>query len=150
LINSLDRASTAPGELGDLLYQAYELLEQALHAALVAGGFGDVRPAHAPAFQALTTLGRPTVSSMAAAAGVTKQHMSQLVRELEDLGYLTRAAAPGDARTKVVSLTDRGVAAVRAAASATVSTEVRWRQELGPSAMDALVRALRRIADTDL
>jgi DNA-binding MarR family transcriptional regulator len=150
LIKSVDdkagRRVSEPGELGELLFEAYAVLDRALQDALVASGYADIRPAHAPAFRA-ASLPTATVTSMAAATGVTKQHMSQLVAELERFGYLRRS--PGaDARTKVVHLTERGVDAVRVAADATAAVEAAWLERLGARGMTALVSALRRCIAT--
>ena len=137
-------AAPQPGEIGDLLYDAYGQIEEAVARRLADAGYGDIRPVHAPAFQAAAATDAPTVSTMAAAAGVTKQHMSQLVLELERLGYVTRAPCE-DARKKNVTLTQRGRMATQTAAAATAEVEARWRRELGVRGANSLVSGLRRI-----
>jgi DNA-binding MarR family transcriptional regulator len=47
---------------------------------------------------------------LAQRAGVTKQAMSQLVRLMEQQGYLEQVADPRDTRAKVVRMTPRGEA----------------------------------------
>jgi DNA-binding MarR family transcriptional regulator len=47
---------------------------------------------------------------LAQRAGVTKQAMSQLVRQMEGQGYLEQAPDPTDTRAKVVRMTRRGEA----------------------------------------
>jgi DNA-binding MarR family transcriptional regulator len=133
-----------PGTLGDLLLSAYGVMEDAVAAALAGAGFADIRPVHSSAFQQAAQPGA-TVTSMAQGAGVTKQHMSQVVAELEALGYLVRTSDPGDRRVRTVGLTERGRHAAVTAARALVGTESQWRGLLGPEALNALVDALLRI-----
>jgi DNA-binding MarR family transcriptional regulator len=47
---------------------------------------------------------------LAQRAGVTKQAMSQLVRQMERQGYLEQVVDPSDTRAKVVRMTARGEA----------------------------------------
>ncbi len=47
--------------------------------------------------------------------GVTKQAASQLVEQLVQRGYVVREADPGDARSRILKLTERGWACTRAA-----------------------------------
>lgn len=133
-----------PGTLGDLLLSAYGAMEDAVASALAQAGFSDIRPAHSAAFQQAAAPGA-TVTSMAEGAGVTKQHMSQVVAELERLGYLARVDDPSDRRTRTVVLTERGRNAAVTAGRALVGIESHWRRLLGPEALNALVVGLERI-----
>jgi DNA-binding MarR family transcriptional regulator len=47
---------------------------------------------------------------LAQRAGVSKQAMSQLVRQMERQGYLEQVVDPADTRAKVVRMTERGEA----------------------------------------
>lgn len=49
---------------------------------------------------------------------MTKQAMSVLVADLERLGYLQRWPDPSDGRARLIGFTDKGRAAVKAAARA--------------------------------
>jgi DNA-binding MarR family transcriptional regulator len=140
-----DRTDLA--DLGVLLLDAYAVLETRVAAALVDAGYGDIRPAHSSAFQQLNATGA-TVTSMAAGAGVTKQHMSQLVRELSTLGYLRRAADPADRRRTLITLTERGAEAAEVADRALLRVHHDWATLLGPSEAKNLVELLRRLAAT--
>ena len=78
--------------------------------AKVAGcGFNDVTPAFASLMLLLDATGaRPT--TLAQRAGITKQAISQLVRELEARDYVEQVPDSTDTRAKIVRLTERGVA----------------------------------------
>jgi DNA-binding MarR family transcriptional regulator len=81
-------------------------------SAMMAGvsrcGFKGMTPAFASLIPLLDAEGaRSTV--LAQRSGVTKQAVSQLVRELEARGYVEQVPDPTDTRAKIVRLTRRGV-----------------------------------------
>jgi DNA-binding MarR family transcriptional regulator len=81
----------------------------AMMARLAARGFDGMTPAFASLIPLLDAAGaRP--SALAQQSGVTKQAMSQLVRELKARGYVEHARDPTDTRAKLIRLTRRGVA----------------------------------------
>jgi DNA-binding MarR family transcriptional regulator len=78
-------------------------------ARIAGAGFSGVTPAFASFLLLLDATGsRPT--ALAQLAGVTKQAISQLVRELETRGYVEQVPDASDTRAKIVRLTERGVA----------------------------------------
>ena len=84
-------------------------------AEVANGGFNDVTPAFSSLMPLLDATGaRPT--TLAQRAGVTKQAISQLVRELEGRGYVEQVPDSTDTRAKIVRLTKRGVALQAASA----------------------------------
>lgn len=76
------------------------------------------------------------LTELAEKAGITKQAMSELVIDLERLGYLQRTADPQDGRAKLIGFTDKGRAAVEAA--------MRAFEEIDAALGDRSVRASRR------
>jgi DNA-binding MarR family transcriptional regulator len=96
-------------------------LVEALHDA----GYTDISATHQAVFENLDPDGtRLTV--LAARAGITHQSMGELVRELEQRGYLERIADPGDGRARIVRLTQRGRQVVRLAVATIAQIEARW------------------------
>ncbi|MFF1276917.1 MarR family winged helix-turn-helix transcriptional regulator [Streptomyces marokkonensis] len=122
-----------------LLAVAGELTRR-IHDGVVARGFEGVRPAHGFAFTRLAPDGA-TVTDLAAHLGVTKQAASQLVDELVRKGYAERRPHPGDARARLVVLTESGWACTRAAEEAAAEVVRTWGGVLG----EADVRALREV-----
>jgi DNA-binding MarR family transcriptional regulator len=103
-----------------------------LRADFAAAGMPGLRPVHALLLVPLLGGGRHA-SSLAADIGVTRQAVAQVVATLERDGYVQRVTDPGDARAKLVCLTPRGRAALRAMRTSARATEEAWRQQLGDS-----------------
>lgn len=100
-------------------------------ADLHAAGFSDLVPAHFAVLRYPGPQGRRP-SDLAREAGVSRQAMNYLLRELERSGYLTRVPDESDDRARTVQLTERGLV-VRATVRATVHTiERELQQQLGP------------------
>ncbi len=128
-----------------LLEQAHRKLEAGMLARLRDAGFPELTPAHTQVFGAIETEGS-RVGEMAARAGITQQSMSELVDNLEQHGYLVRRPDPRDRRARIVMLTERGWAAVRAALAALDEIERDWSARIGQRDAAALRSALEKIA----
>ncbi|MER6983111.1 MarR family winged helix-turn-helix transcriptional regulator [Streptomyces carpinensis] len=120
-------------------------LTQRIHEGVVARGFEGLRPAHGFAFARLAPDGA-TVTELAAHLGVTKQAASQLVDEIVRKGYAERRPHPGDARARLVVLTERGWACTRAAEEAAAEAVRAWVEVIGEEEVRALGGWLARIA----
>lgn len=93
-----------------------ERLQRAMVSDLVTAaarrGFPEVRASHNAAFATLRTEGS-RVSDMAARAGMTKQSMAAIVKDLEAAGLVTIGPDPSDGRAKLVTYTARGLECAR-------------------------------------
>ncbi len=118
-----------------LLALAERHLVAALQEHLVAAGFHDHRVVHHHVMAHITHEGI-RLTELAEKAGITKQAMSELVTDLERLGYLQRSADPEDGRAKLIGFTDKGRAAVRTAMKAF--------EQMDAAIGDRTVRSLRR------
>jgi DNA-binding MarR family transcriptional regulator len=99
---------------------------EGLHSA----GFDDLVPAHLGVLRYPGPQGRrPT--EIAAEGRMSKQAANYLLRQLEELGYLTRTGDDRDQRSKRVQLTDRGLAAAKNIRATVRKIEREWRRELG-------------------
>ncbi|MEU9736328.1 MarR family winged helix-turn-helix transcriptional regulator [Streptomyces sp. NPDC048002] len=127
-----------------LLAAAGELTRR-INDGVAARGFEELRPAHGFAFARLAPHGA-TATELAAHLGVTKQAASQLVDELARKGYVERRPHPGDARARLVVLTERGRACTRAAEEAMADAVRAWGELLGEGELRALRDGLARIA----
>jgi DNA-binding MarR family transcriptional regulator len=124
----------------------FDALVDALHTALPAAGFADIRPAHSiNLFRVIDADGtRPT--ELAHRAGVTPQAMAEIVRYLEAHGYVERIPDPSDGRGRIVKLTSPGREASAVAARVFTGLEARWEDHLGQQAMAQLRQMLAELA----
>ncbi len=123
--------------LGALLRKPYEALQIKVYAGLAARGFGDIRPAHSSVFRYIKPYGS-RVSDLAELAEMTKQSMAYLAGNLADLGYVTIAPDPSDARAKLVTLTARGQQVWEALVDLSFDMEAQYAACIGPEKMAQL------------
>jgi len=138
-----------PYELAMLMPFAFRFMTDELHCRLAELGFGDARPAHGFAFVRLTPHGA-TGNELAEHLGVTKQAASQMVDYLEAHGYVARRPHPSDGRGKIVVLTERGWACIRATERILADIEARWAEIIGAERMASLRDDLRRIVESEM
>lgn len=128
-----------------------ERVDRALVADLVSGaaerGFPEVRVSHNAVFATLEAEGS-RVSDMAARAGITKQSLAAIVRDLEGAGLVTVSPDPADGRAKVVRYTDRGWQCVRGGAAYLREVEDTLATLLGRERLDDLRDMLVAVADS--
>ncbi|GAB2994475.1 MarR family transcriptional regulator [Mycobacterium bourgelatii] len=115
-----------------------------LRAAFAAAGLDGLRPAQAVALVPLAT-GGLHASELAERLGVTRQAVAQGVAELDRNGYVTRAANPADARTRIIELTPRGRQALRVMRASALEQERRWEQILGERRLRDLRKSLQML-----
>lgn len=132
-----------------LLVLATKNLVDALQERQVAAGFTDHRAVHHNVMAHMSYDGI-RLTDLAERAGITKQAMSELVADLERLGYLERTRDPQDRRAKLITFSDRGRAAVVAAGAAFADMEAQLTDRLGARAMATLRRGLLAMAERPL
>jgi DNA-binding MarR family transcriptional regulator len=124
---------------------AHRAMIAAMMTRVSAAGFEGMTPSFATLIPLLDAAGaRPT--ALALRLGITKQAISQLVRELERRGYVEQAPDPTDTRAKIVRLTERGVALRTACAEVRKDLQAIWLRSLGPERLTALQADLFAVA----
>lgn len=114
-------------------------------------GYSFIRQAHNDVFATLP-LGGARASDMAARAGITRQSMGEIVRELVELDLLEMQPDPSDGRAKVVTFTARGREFTRGGLEHIVDVERRLADEFGEEDLETTRRVLEgvvRILDDD-
>jgi DNA-binding MarR family transcriptional regulator len=129
-----------------LLYRPYLYAAAELQQGLDASGHEVIRPAHGVVFEHIGRDGA-RVTTMAEAAGMTKQAMTELVDHLERHGYVERAPDPTDRRAKLVRLTEKGFAAVVVAEGGFRTAEREFQRILGDADYATLRSLLVRLND---
>lgn len=118
-------------------------METRLHAA----GFDDHRPAFNNIFGYLWEPDGTRITTLAERALVTKQSMSELVRQAVDLGYAELVPDPADGRAKLVRFGPRGRAAAKVVRKVFADLEKELVARYGPRRMRELRDLLTRIAE---
>jgi DNA-binding MarR family transcriptional regulator len=127
------------------LAAASRALVATMMAEVAKCGFNDVTPAFSSLMPLLDATGaRPT--ALAQRAGITKQAISHLVRELESRGYVEQVPDSTDTRAKIVRLTKRGVALHAASAEVRHELQAVALAKLGKLKVSRLRRDLIELA----
>ena len=129
--------------LGVVLFLLVEDYESRFLQAYRRLGFDDVRRSHGAVLRHLDGRGA-TMSLLSQRAGLTKQTIGKIVRQLEQLGYLTVAVSADDRRARLVRISARGEQLVSASNRVVETIRRHYRQRLGEAAFDALYRQLDR------
>ena len=115
---------------GRLMIQLFRAFETRVVEELQARGFDDVTLAHLSVLRHLNPEGL-RITCLADDAGVTKQAMGQMVRELKKRGYVETKPDPEDGRAKLVVYTPRGLELIGAAREIVGECEGEFQQVLG-------------------
>jgi DNA-binding MarR family transcriptional regulator len=93
-------------------------------------GRPDIKPAHNFLFAILGDDG-DRAANLAARAGITRQSMGEVIRDLVDIGILEMAPDPQDGRAKIVRYTPEGKRFTNAGFRHLRELEERFEQEFG-------------------
>jgi DNA-binding MarR family transcriptional regulator len=130
--------------IGALLRVPAQAIHRRLISELNAAGFEELRLPHIAVLQFPGPDGvRP--GTLAERAGMSKQAMNQLLRSLENLGYITRSNAPDEGRARIIRFTRRGRAAYAKIHDILRDIEHQWSAELGARDFAQLKELLLRI-----
>ncbi|MBM0124356.1 MarR family winged helix-turn-helix transcriptional regulator [Pimelobacter simplex] len=108
-------------------------------------GYAEIAPAHNAVFATLPPEGARS-ADMAARAGITRQSMGEVVRDMVRLGILEMVPDPSDRRAKIVTYTDYGTKVAQAGMDHIVALDRTLRDELGDD-YDAARRVLARVRE---
>jgi DNA-binding MarR family transcriptional regulator len=143
------------GTLGSVLRVPFEAMLAHNYACIRGRGFDDIRMAHGAVFRNISGEGS-RITELAARARMTKQSMAELVKYLQERGYVQLEADPNDRRSRLVRLTERGEAVFDALAEASLDYEAECSRLLGRTKWAAyksmardVARALEPLIDED-
>ena len=133
-----------------LLLRAVRAVQSTYIERLQQRGHPGLRTGHIPVFAGLNTEGDDgtRITDLANRAGMTRQMMGRLVRELEALGYLATATHPDDQRAVVVTMTERGQSIRTEAAAVIAELEADYAVLLKDPELASLKGALQNIIST--
>jgi DNA-binding MarR family transcriptional regulator len=109
-------------------------------------GHPELKPAHSSVFATLAEEGSRT-ADMAARAGITRQSMGEVVRDLVGLGILEMRPDPDDRRAKLVTYTEHGRLVASHGYEHLVELEQRFVEEFGEREYDIVRDVLARVVE---
>jgi DNA-binding MarR family transcriptional regulator len=133
-------------DLGYLLARALQRWDDVLRVRCREHGFPEVRPAFGSVLLPLFQRDGLRMGELAAAARISKQNMTTLVREVEHSGLVRRRADETDRRAQRVWLTDRAEEFRPAAARIQAEMAALVSRELSPRTVGLLRRSLAAIS----
>ena len=111
-----------------------------------AAGRPEIKPSHNAVVAHLPSSEPRRAADLATRAGMTRQSMGELVRELEGFGLVEMVPDPQDGRAKLVSWTEDGLAIARIGKRHLAAIERRLEAEFGAE-YESARRVLERLAE---
>ncbi|WP_110589182.1 MarR family winged helix-turn-helix transcriptional regulator [Microbacterium suaedae] len=133
-------------DLATLAWLTGSAANRYLLASLRSRGHPDVRISHGYVIQHLIDR-EPTISELARRMQVTQQRASTQIRELEQLGYVTRHPDDTDSRARRVRLTTRGTELVADSRRVRESLNVELIGRVGEEHAEVATTTLARLLD---
>lgn len=132
--------------LGRLLNKSYRYMSEVATDFLREKGYTDFRVGHIVALVHIEFEG-DTVNTLANRAGITKQGMSKIVKELVEGEYVVSEKHPSDARSVVVKLTNRGYEALTHWKACTELIDKKFTEILGSERLEQVKDILGVLVD---
>lgn len=132
--------------IGQLLVRLLREFRAELSAPAAEHGYADLRQPHLHIFGNVGINGI-RLTDLATRAQLSLATTSELVSELQQLGYLERRPDPHDRRAKLIFPTRRGRQALDDAGDRVAEIEQDWRELLGGGRFDAMCRAMQDLLD---
>jgi DNA-binding MarR family transcriptional regulator len=132
--------------IGQLLVRLLRLFRDDLASPAAQRGYPDIREPHYQIFGNIR-MGGIRLTELASRAQLSLAATSELVNDLEALGYLTRRPDPADGRAKLIDLTSRGQALLGDAGDRVADIEHRWSAAAGAKHFDDMCATMQRLLD---
>ena len=132
--------------VGQLLARLLREFRHDLAAPRGDAGFGDIRDPHMQIFGNVR-MGGVRLTELADRAQLSLAATSELVNDLEQMGYLVRRPDPADGRAKLIDLTKRGRDAMAAAGDRVADIERRWSKLMGAKEFAHMCRSMQNLLD---
>jgi DNA-binding MarR family transcriptional regulator len=140
-------SSPSVDNVGFLLAKASQRFNELLVGRFAARGFGEVRASYGSVLVPLFERDGLRLGELAAAARLSKQAMTGLVKRCEADGLVERERDPVDGRAFIVGLTSRGRELRAVAEEVLADLDGELARSLGKQDREALVRALKGVIE---
>jgi DNA-binding MarR family transcriptional regulator len=127
-----------------LVDRANRALQNHMVEAAHRRGHPEIKHAHNAVFATLLEEGT-RATDMAARAGITRQSMGEVIRELVDLGILEMKPDPDDRRAKLVTYSEAGLEFAREGNQHLIDLEKRFVEEFGAEEYELVRTFLERL-----
>jgi DNA-binding MarR family transcriptional regulator len=127
-----------------LVDRANRALQNHMVEAAHRRGHPEIKHAHNAVFATLLEEGT-RATDMAARAGITRQSMGEVIRELVDLGILEMKPDPDDRRAKLVTYSGAGLEFAREGNQHLIDLEKRFVEEFGAEEYELVRTFLERL-----
>jgi DNA-binding MarR family transcriptional regulator len=131
--------------IGQLLVRLLRQFRAELFEPAADSGYGDLREPHLQIFGNI--YGGARLTDLAARAQLSLAATSELVNDLQRLGYLERQPDPHDGRAKLIVPTERGRTALADAGDRVAVIERHWADLIGPARFAEACEALQELLD---
>jgi DNA-binding MarR family transcriptional regulator len=132
--------------IGQLLARLLREFRAEVSGPAAEHGYADLRPPHLHIFGNVGVDG-VRLTDLAARVQLSLATTSELVTELEQLGYLERRHDPHDRRAKLIFPTSRGRQALDDAGDRVAGIEARWRELAGADRFDVMCQTMQTLLD---
>ena len=132
--------------IGQLLVRLLREFRIELFAPAATHGYADMRQPYMHIFGNVGIDG-VRLTDLAARAQLSLATTSELVSQLQQLGYLERRPDPRDGRAKLIFPTRRGRQVLDNAGDRVAEIEQHWRELLGADRFDAMCRTMQDLLD---
>ena len=137
-------AELSKPHIGQLLRDAFGRFEEELIAGTPPFRGWELRPVHNHVLRHLDREGT-RASEIAERSGLTRQAITQIVDELEEVGVVLREPDPEDGRAKRIVYSPEAMVAFDEGQRLIVEIERRWKRELGAERWSLLKTALSEL-----
>jgi DNA-binding MarR family transcriptional regulator len=127
-----------------LVHRANRALQSDMVREANRRGYPEIKQAYNWVFATLDANGSRAID-MAAQAGITRQSMGEVIREMVDLGFVEMQPDPSDRRAKLVTWTRKGLDAGQQGYEHILEVEERFAQEFGDAEYEQARAILARI-----
>lgn len=138
----------SPPTIGALLRLAWSRFRTRLYEAVRAAGYDDLQPVHVLLFR-YPTIANLRPGKLAEEAGLSKQALNDLLRQLEAKGYVALQPDASDRRARRITLTPRGAELMECVRDAAHDIAEDWARAVGQERFDTVRKTLLDYIEAD-
>jgi DNA-binding MarR family transcriptional regulator len=135
--------------IGQLLGRLLTQFRHELFSPAADRGYADIREAHLQVFGNIGTQGI-RLTDLAAHSQLSLAATSELVNDLQSLGYLERRPDTSDGRAKLIHPTQKGRRALDDAGDRVAEIEHHWSDLVGEAKFERACRTLQELLDASI